>query len=78
MTNNTSKNTIAQDSMSGIFRMRITQVQNSAENISVCDPNTRSTSGISSCAPTSGGNNTATSSYKPTGLISACAPKNGK
>ncbi len=77
MTKNTSKNIIAQDSMSGISRTPAVRVQNSAGKISVCAPNTRSTSGISSCVPTSG-SNTATSSYKPTGSISACAPKNSK
>lgn len=77
MTENTSKNTIAQDSMSGISRASVVRVQNSAESISACAPNTRSVSGINSVAPTSN-NSAGSSSYTPTGTISACAPKNSK
>lgn len=77
MSNNTTKITMAQDSLSKINSSVPQRVQNSSERISVCAPTSRSLSKITASTPTGGSNNTTCS--VSTGTISACAPKsNGK
>lgn len=67
MTNNTSKPSIAQDSVSKISRAASTQSNrihysiNSASKIGICSPSLKPTS-----------------SFKPSGNIGACSPKNSK
>ena len=77
MATNTSKSTITQDSLSGISRNAAVRVQNSLENISSCAPNIKSVSGISPSIPTTSNTNVS-STYRPTGTISSCAPKSNK
>ena len=67
MANNTSRPSIAKDSVSGIYRSSLTQSNkehlsiNSASKICICSPSLKPTS-----------------NSKPNGNIGSCSPKNSK